>query len=196
MAKFELPALPYAHDALEPVISARTMSFHYDKHHRTYVDKLNELSETSSGDEQALLELVKTASGPVFNNAAQIWNHTFYWNSLAPADSSRPDANLGKELEKHFGSVDEFKAALTKAAVGHFGSGWAWLVRDGQGALKIVTTSDAGNPIRDGLTPLLTVDVWEHAYYLDYQNARPKYVQAVIDRLINWQQISELLAKA
>jgi superoxide dismutase, Fe-Mn family len=196
MAKFELPALPYAHDALEPVISAKTMSFHYDKHHRTYVDKLNELSDATTGDEQALLELVRTASGPLFNNAAQTWNHTFYWNSLAPVDSGKPDANLGKELEKHFGSVDEFKTDLTKAAVGQFGSGWAWLVRDGQGVLKIVTTSDAGNPLRDGLTPLLTVDVWEHAYYLDYQNARPKYVQAVVDRLINWQQISRLLEKA
>lgn len=196
MAKFKLPELPYADNALEPVISTKTMSFHYGKHHRTYVDKLNELADVSTADEQALVELVKTASGPLFNNAAQTWNHTFYWNSLAPADSSQPGKDLGKELEKHFGSVDEFKAKLTKAAVGHFGSGWAWLVRDAQGALKILTTSDAGNPMCDGLTPLLTVDVWEHAYYLDYQNARPKYVEAVINRLLNWGRISELLERS
>ncbi len=195
MAKFELPQLPYAQDALEPVISARTLSFHYGKHHQTYVDKLNELTDVSSGDEKALVELVLTSKGPVFNNAAQIWNHTFYWNSMAPAGSSKPDSNLDGELSRHFGSVDEFKAQLTKAAVGHFGSGWAWLVRAGDGALKIVTTSDAGNPMCDGLRPLLTVDVWEHAYYLDYQNARPKYVQAVVDQLINWQQISKLLER-
>ena len=181
----ELPKLPWDEDALEPHISARTISFHYGKHHQGYVTKLNGFIEEQglSGD---LDELVRTTSGGVFNNAAQIWNHTFYWNSLHPEGGGDPTGALANAVESSFGSIDAAKQALADAAKNHFGSGWAWLVSDG-GELSVVTTHDAGCPLTEGQTPLLTIDVWEHAYYLDRQNARPAYVDAVVEHLLNWE---------
>jgi Fe-Mn family superoxide dismutase len=186
-----LPPLPYAEDALEPVITAKTISFHYGKHHKGYVDNLNKLI---AGTEYADLSLEKiitsTAERPertaIFNNAAQTWNHTFYWNSLTPNGGGEPPAALKQKIETSFGSVDDCKKELASAAVSQFGSGWAWLVLDG-GVLKVVKTANANIPMTMGFTPLLTIDVWEHAYYLDYQNRRVDYVNAVLDKLINWE---------
>jgi superoxide dismutase, Fe-Mn family len=196
MTKFVLPPLPYAHNALEPAISARTLEYHYDRHHRGYVDKLNELAPPSSGDDEALSALVRTASGALFNNAAQTWNHTFYWRSMAPDGPREPAADPGDLLRSRFGSIDAFRQRFAEAATGQFGSGWAWLVKTADGRLEITSTSDADNPLRDGHWPLLTLDVWEHAYYLDYQNDRGAYVEAFVDRLINWALVSERLRAA
>jgi len=186
-----LPPLPYAENALEPVLTAKTLSFHYGKHHKAYVDNLNKLI---AGTEYAALSLEKiitsTAGKPekaaIFNNAAQIWNHTFYWNSLSPKGGGEPPAALKHKIEASFGSVDAFKKELAAAAVSQFGSGWAWLVLE-DGKLKVVKTANAEDPLTTGKKPLLTIDVWEHAYYLDYQNRRPDYVNAVLDKLINWE---------
>jgi Fe-Mn family superoxide dismutase len=186
-----LPPLPYAEDALEPVITAKTISFHYSKHHKGYVDNLNKLI---AGTEYADLSLEKiitsTAERPertaIFNNAAQAWNHAFYWNSLTPNGGGEPPAALKQKIEASFGSVDDCKKELASAAVSQFGSGWAWLVLDG-GVLKVVKTANANIPMTMGFTPLLTIDVWEHAYYLDYQNRRVDYANAVLDKLINWE---------
>ena len=186
-----LPPLPYAENALEPVISAKTLSFHYGKHHKAYVDNLNKLI---AGTEYATLSLEKiitsTAGKPekaaIFNNAAQIWNHTFYWNSLSPKGGGEPPAALKHKIEASFGSVDAFKKEFAAAAVSQFGSGWAWLILE-DGKLKVVKTANAEDPLTTGKKPLLTIDVWEHAYYLDYQNRRPDYVNAVLDKLINWE---------
>jgi len=185
-----LPPLPYAENALDPVISARTIGFHHGKHHQRYVDTLNELI---AGKDLAGLSLAKlvveTAGKPdqaaIFNNAAQTWNHTFYWHSLRPNGGGEPPAALKKLIEASFGNLDACKKELATAATTQFGSGWAWLVLDA-GALKVVKTGNAETPLTRGVKPLLTIDVWEHAYYLDYQNRRPDYVNAVLDKLINW----------
>lgn len=183
---FELPALPYAKDALAPHISEETLEFHYGKHHQTYVTNLNNLVAGTEFEGAALEDVVTKSSGGVFNNAAQIWNHTFYWNSLSPNGGGAPTGNLAAAIEAEFGSFDAFKEAFTKCAVTTFGSGWAWLVKDADGKLSLVSSSNAACPLTDGLTPLLTCDVWEHAYYIDYRNARPKYLAAFWE-LVNWE---------
>jgi len=188
--KFSLPELPYAHNALEPIISEKTISFHYGKHHQTYVNNLNGLVVGTEFENADLDTIVKKAEGPIFNNAAQIWNHNFYFLSLTPDKGSVPTEKLTKAFESDFGSLDTFKAEFNKAAVAVFGSGWAWLVKDAAGKLSIVKESNAGNPITRGLIPLLTFDVWEHAYYLDYQNRRADYVAALWD-LVDWKIVSD-----
>ena len=183
---FELPALPYARDALAPHISAETIDYHYGKHHAAYVTKLNGfVAADASLQGKSLEEIVQSSSGGVFNNAAQVWNHTFYWNSLSPKGGGAPTGAVAAAIDAAFGSFEAFKAQFSDAAGGQFGSGWAWLVKDASGALKIVTTANAGCPLTDGLTPLLTCDVWEHAYYVDYRNARPSYIAAFWN-LVNW----------
>jgi Fe-Mn family superoxide dismutase len=186
-----LPPLPYADNALEPVITANTLSFHYGKHHKTYVDNLNKLVAGTEFAGLALEKIITSTAGlaekaAIFNNAAQIWNHTFYWNSLAPKGGGEPPAAFKQKLEVSFGSVDACKKELASAAVSQFGSGWAWLVFDGN-LLKVIKTANAGLPQTLGMKPLLAIDVWEHAYYLDYQNRRADYVNAVLDKLINWE---------
>lgn len=182
---YELPALPYAKDALSPHISEETLEFHYGKHHQTYVTNLNNLVPGTEFDGLPLEEIVVKSSGGIFNNAAQIWNHTFYWNSLSPNGGGEPTGDLANAINRTFGSFDEFKAAFTKCAVTTFGSGWAWLVKNKDGSLALVSTSNAGCPLTEGQTPLLTCDVWEHAYYIDYRNARPAYLEAFW-ALVNW----------
>ncbi len=189
-APFSLPPLPYADTALEPLISANTLSFHYAKHHKTYVDNLNKLVEGKDMASMSLEEIIMASSGKadmagVFNNAAQVWNHTFYWNSLKPNGGGKPSGAIAAAIDKDLGGYDKFKADLSAAAVTQFGSGWAWLVSDA-GTLKIVKTGNAEVPLTKGQKPLLTIDVWEHAYYLDYQNLRAKYVETLIDKLLNW----------
>jgi Fe-Mn family superoxide dismutase len=185
---FSLPPLPWGYDALTGKgISKEQITFHYDKHHQGYVTKLN-AAASSNPDlaKKSIEELIHSEKGPIFNLAAQIWNHNFYWQSLSPNGGGQPKERLAKELEATFGSVDKFKEEFTNAAVGHFGSGWAWLVRDGKtDKLLIVQTHDAGNPLTDGLKPLLTCDVWEHAYYIDYRNDRAAYVKAFWEA-VNW----------
>ena len=183
---FELPPLPYAEDALEPHYSARTISFHYGKHHKTYVDTLNKLTEGTDLAAKSLEDVIKGAEpGPLFNNAAQVWNHTFFWNGMKPGGGGAPGGDLAAKIDAAFGGYEPFVEAFKTAAVGRFGSGWAWLVAEG-GALKIVSTPNAETPLTTAATPLLTVDVWEHAYYLDYQNRRPDFVQAFFDKLVDW----------
>ncbi|HBA64682.1 MAG TPA: superoxide dismutase [Fe] [Methylococcaceae bacterium] len=182
---YELPALPYAKDALAPHISEETLEFHYGKHHQTYVTNLNNLVPGTEFDGLPLEEIVVKSSGGIFNNAAQIWNHTFYWNSLSPNGGGEPTGDLANAINRAFGSFDEFKAAFTKCAVTTFGSGWAWLVKNKDGSLALVSTGNAGCPLTEGQTPLLTCDVWEHAYYIDYRNARPAYLEAFW-ALVNW----------
>ena len=187
---FGLPPLPYAEDALAPVISARTIGFHYGKHHRAYVDNLNGLVKNTPYEKMSLEELIKaTAAAPgqaaIFNNAAQVWNHTFYWNGMKPACGGKPGGEIGKRIEKDFGSYENFRKEFVGAALGQFGSGWAWLATDGK-MMKVLKTPNAENPITQGLKPLLTINVWEHAYYLDYQNRRKDFVEASLDKLVNW----------
>ena len=182
----ELPPLPYAKDALAPHISEETLDFHYGKHHQTYVTNLNNLIPGTEFETQSLEEIVQSAPGGIFNNAAQIWNHTFYWNSLSPNGGGAPSGALADAINDAFGSFDAFKEAFTKCAVTTFGSGWAWLVKNSDGSLALVSTSNAATPLTDGQTPLLTCDVWEHAYYIDYRNARPKYLEAFW-ALVNWE---------
>jgi Fe-Mn family superoxide dismutase len=194
-----LPALPYAENALQPVISANTLSFHYGKHHKGYVDNLNKLIAGTEFADFPLEKIITQTAGKadktaIFNNAAQIWNHTFYWNSLRPNGGGEPPAALKQKIEAAFGSVDAVKKALATAATTQFGSGWAWLVLEG-GVLKVVKTSNADVPFTSGAKPLLAIDVWEHAYYLDYQNRRADYVNAVLDKLINWNFVAENLGK-
>jgi Fe-Mn family superoxide dismutase len=186
----ELPELPYARNALEPLISENTLNFHYGKHHNAYVVNLNKLIEGSEFASSSLEDIIKATSGDsskagIFNNAAQIWNHTFYWNSIAPNAGGQPTGAIADKINASFGSYDKFKSEFATAAATQFGSGWAWLVQDGD-ALKIVKTPNAETPLTQDVTPLLTIDVWEHAYYLDYQNLRPKYIETFIDQLINW----------
>jgi len=183
---FELPALPYEKNALEPHISAETLEFHYGKHHATYVTKLNGLVEGTDLATKSLEEIVKNSDGGIFNNAAQIWNHTFYWNSLSPNGGGEPTGALADAINAKWGSYADFKAAFNDKAVNNFGSSWTWLVKTADGKLDIVNTSNAGTPITDeGVTPLLTCDLWEHAYYIDYRNVRPNYLEAYW-ALANW----------
>jgi Fe-Mn family superoxide dismutase len=182
---FELPALPYAKDALAPDISVETLEFHHGKHHQTYVTNLNNLVPGTEFEGLSLEEIIKKSSGGIFNNAAQIWNHTFYWNSLAPNAGGEPTGALADAINSTFGSFAQFKEEFTKCAVTTFGSGWAWLVKNADGSLALVSTSNAGCPLTTGQTPLLTCDVWEHAYYIDYRNARPAYLEAFW-ALVNW----------
>ena len=180
-----LPPLPFAKDALEPVISAETIDYHYGKHHQAYVTNLNNLVPGTEFENASLEEIVKKSSAGIFNNAAQVWNHTFYWNCLTPNGSGAPSGALADAINNAFGSFDEFKKKFSTSAATNFGSGWTWLVKNADGGVEIVNTSNAANPMTDGKTPLLTVDVWEHAYYIDYRNARPKYLESVWD-IINW----------
>lgn len=183
---FELPSLPYAKDALAPHISAETLEFHYGKHHQTYVDKLNGLVDGTDMASKSLEDIVKTSEGGVFNNAAQVWNHTFYWNCLSPNGGGQASGAIADAIDAAFGSFDAFKEQFTNAAINNFGSGWTWLVKNADGSVAIVNTSNAATPLTDSsVTPLLTVDVWEHAYYVDYRNARPKYMEAFW-ALVNW----------
>jgi len=183
---FELPALPYAKDALAPHISAETIEYHYGKHHQTYVTNLNNLIVGSDFEGLTLEEIIKKSSGGVFNNAAQVWNHTFYWNSLSPNGGGGPTGGLANAIDRTFGSFEQFKEEFTKTAVTTFGSGWAWLVKKPNGVLELVSTSNAATPLTAGQTPLLTCDVWEHAYYIDFRNLRPKYLEAFW-ALVNWE---------
>ena len=187
--KFTLPELPYAHNALEPIVSEETIKYHYGKHHQAYVNNLNGLVPGTEFENSDLDTIVKKSSGPIFNNAAQIWNHTFYFLSLTPEKGSKPSDALAKAINEKFGSLDNFEAEFNKSAVGVFGSGWAWLVKTADGKLDILKESNAGNPLTSGLTPLLTFDVWEHAYYIDYQNRRADYV-AALWKLIDWNVVS------
>ncbi|MBX3617776.1 superoxide dismutase [Nitrosomonas sp.] len=189
-SQYVLAPLPYANNALEPVITANTLSFHYGKHHKTYVDNLNNLLANTQLAGQSLEDIIRASAGQadkaaIFNNAAQVWNHMFYWHSLKPNGGGEPPAALKQKIEEAFGSVDACKKEFAQAALTQFGSGWAWLVVDG-GKIAIVKTGNAETPITKNVRPLLTIDVWEHAYYLDYQNRRADYTNAILDKLINW----------
>ncbi len=185
----ELPPLPYEKTALEPTISKETLEFHHDKHHQTYVTNLNNLITGTEFESASLEEIVRKSSGGIFNNAAQVWNHTFYWNCLSPNGGGEPSGALAEAINAAFGSFEEFKQKFSTSAATNFGSGWTWLVKNGDGSVGLVNTSNAGNPMTDGQTPLLTIDVWEHAYYIDYRNARPKYLEAIW-QIINWDFVS------
>jgi superoxide dismutase, Fe-Mn family len=194
-----LPPLPYPEDALAPVVSARTLTFHHGKHHKAYVDKVNELVQGTEFEARTLESIIMATAGKsdkseLFNNAAQAWNHDFYWRSLKPKGGGKPDKAMADQIDAAFGGYDAFKKQFIEAAVKQFGSGWAWLVADGH-SLKIVKTSNAELPLTKGLVPLLTIDVWEHAYYLDYQNKRPDYAEAVIDKLLNWEFAAKNFAR-
>jgi len=196
---FQLPALPWQENALEPVISAKTIGLHYGKHHAAYVKKLNELVAGTRYAEMPLEQVIAATVGnaesaKIFNNAAQTWNHTFYWSSMREGGGGAPPRSIARLIDDSFGGAAQFQEKLSTAAVDHFGSGWAWLVARGQ-KLEIITTANAQTPITMGATPLLTIDVWEHAYYVDYENRRPDYVKAVIDRLLNWEFALEQLDK-
>ena len=182
----KLPALPYAMDALAPHISKETLEFHYGKHHQAYVTNLNNLIKGTEFENALLEEIVKKASGGVFNNAAQVWNHTFFWSSMKPGGGGKASGALAAAIDKKWGSFDAFKEAFSKSAVGNFGSGWTWLVKKADGGVDIVNTSNAGTPVTGADKPLLTIDVWEHAYYIDYRNARPKFVETFLASLANW----------
>lgn len=190
---FELPALPYAQNALEPHISAETLEYHYGKHHNTYVVNLNNLIKDTEFAAKTLEEIIKTSSGGIFNNAAQVWNHTFYWHCLSPNGGGEPTGKVADAIKQSFGSFAEFKAQFTDAAVKNFGAGWTWLVKKADGTLAIVSTSNAATPLTTSDKPLLTVDVWEHAYYIDYRNARPKYLENFWT-LVNWSFVEQNLA--
>ena len=192
---FELPPLPYLKNALEPHISSKTLEFHHDKHHRAYVDQLNKLVTNTPFAGKSLEEIIRltgkdSSQTAIFNNAAQAWNHEFFWHSMKPNGGGKPTGELAQQIERDLGGIAKFKEDFVKAGVGQFGSGWVWLALD-RGKLKIAKTADAVDPMVLGLVPLLTCDVWEHAYYLDYQNDRAGHVKAVIDRLLNWSFASE-----
>jgi superoxide dismutase, Fe-Mn family len=190
---YTLPALPYAMDALTPHISKETLEYHYGKHHQTYVTNLNNLVPGTEFEGKSLEDIVKSSSGGIFNNAAQIWNHTFYWNSLSPNGGGKPTGALLTAIEESFGSFEAFKEAFSKTAITTFGSGWGWLVKTPAGKLELVSTSNAATPLTTDSTPLLTCDVWEHAYYIDYRNARPKYVESFW-ALVNWDFVTKNFA--
>ncbi len=197
-APFSLPPLPYADNALDPLISANTIGFHYGKHHKAYLDNLNKLVEGKDLAQMSLEEVIRASVGKpdmtgVFNNAAQVWNHTFYWNSLKPGGGGKPGGTLGAMIDASFGDYDTFRKEFANAAMTQFGSGWAWLVKDGD-KLAVTKTGNAELPMTQGKKALLTIDVWEHAYYLDYQNLRLKYVETLIDRLMNWDFAEKNLA--
>ncbi len=190
-SQFVLAPLPYADNALEPVISANTLSFHYGRHHKTYVDNLNNLVAGTDLAGQSLEQIIRAVAGKadkagIFNNAAQVWNHMFYWHSLRPNGGGEPPADLKQKIEQSFGSLDACKKEFANAAMTQFGSGWAWLVQDGD-KIAVAKTGNAESPITQNVRPLLTIDVWEHAYYLDYQNRRADYVNTILDKLINWE---------
>ncbi|ASQ44680.1 superoxide dismutase [Legionella clemsonensis] len=189
---FTLPPLPYAMDALEPHISKETLEYHYGKHHSTYVTNLNKLISGTEFENLSLEAIIKQSSGGIFNNAAQVWNHTFYWHCLSPNGGDEPTGKIGDAIGKHFGSFAKFKEEFSQVAATTFGSGWAWLVQDDKGALKIMSTSNAGTPMTEGLKALLTCDVWEHAYYIDYRNARPEYIKEFWS-LVNWDFVASNL---
>jgi len=192
---FELPALPYAKNALEPHITAETLDFHHGKHHNTYVVKLNGLIPGTEFENKSLEDIIKTSTGGIFNNAAQIWNHTFYWHCLAPNAGGQPTGAVEDAINSTFGSFEEFKAKFTDSAINNFGSSWTWLVKKADGSLEIINTSNASTPLtEEGTTPLLTVDLWEHAYYIDYRNVRPDYMNGFWS-LVNWEFVAENLAK-
>ncbi|MCG3183183.1 MAG: Superoxide dismutase [Fe] [Planctomycetes bacterium] len=190
---FELPKLPWEKNALEPHITAETLDYHYGKHHNAYVTNLNKLTEGKPEASKSLEELIKTTEGGLFNNAAQVWNHTFYWHCMKPNGGGAPSGKLADAIKKDFGSFDEFKKQFVEAATTQFGSGWAWLVKGKDGKLKVTKTGNADCPIRSGDTPLLTIDVWEHAYYIDFRNARPKYIETFMDKLVNWDFVAKNL---
>ncbi|EAP91345.1 superoxide dismutase [Oceanicaulis sp. HTCC2633] len=196
---FTLPDLPYAQDALAPHISGETLSFHHGKHHKAYVDKANDAIKGTDYEGLSLEEVIKKSWSEknmgVFNNAAQIWNHTFYWNSMSPNGGGKPTGAIAEAIDKSFGSYDKFAEEFKAAGAGQFGSGWAWLVKNGD-KLEVRKTLNAENPITDGATPLLTMDVWEHAYYLDYQNRRPDYIGDFLGKLVNWDFANQNLASA
>ncbi len=182
---FELPPLPYAQDALAPHISAETLEYHYGKHHQTYVTNLNKLVEGTEFEQASLEDVIMKSDGGLFNNSAQVWNHTFYWNSMRPDGGGAPDGAVAEAIDAAFGSYDDFRAKFAEAATTQFGSGWAWLVDSGSG-LEIMKTSNADLPMKHGAKALLTIDVWEHAYYIDFRNARPNYITTFLDSLVNW----------
>ncbi|MBL6962936.1 MAG: superoxide dismutase [Bacteroidetes bacterium] len=189
---FELPKLPYGSDDLEPVISAKTISFHYGKHHQAYVNNLNKLIAGTEFENMDLEYIILNSDAGLFNNAAQVWNHTFYWEGFVPQGGGKPSGKLAEMIDDSFGSFDLFKEKFSNAAATQFASGWAWLVLNKEGKLEIVKTANAANPLTDGLKPLLTCDVWEHAYYLDYQNRRPDYISAFW-KLVNWEMVNSRL---
>ena len=189
---FELPPLPYAHDALAPHMSKETLEYHHDKHHKTYVDNLNKLVPGTEFEKMDLEAIIKKSNGGVFNNAAQIWNHTFFWNCLSPKGGGEPTGALLDAIKRDFGSFDTFKEKFSDVTIKTFGSGWGWLVKNKEGKLEIVSTSNAGNPMTEGKTPLLTCDVWEHAYYIDYRNKRPDYLGAFW-KVVNWDFVAKNL---
>ncbi len=190
---FELPALPYEKNALEPHISAETLEYHYGKHHQTYVNKLNELTEGTDDANKSLEEIITSSSGGLFNQAAQVWNHTFYWHCLSPNGGGEPSGGLAEAINAKFGSFDKFKETFNAQAAGNFGSGWTWLIKTDDGGVDIVNTSNADTPVAHGQTPLMTIDVWEHAYYIDYRNARPKYLENVWN-VLNWDFVAQNFA--
>ena len=194
MTEHTLPALPYPNDALEPHISAETLEFHHGKHHASYVKKLNKQIPGTEFESASLEEIIKKASGGIFNNGAQVWNHTFYWNCLSPDGGGEPDGTLAQSIDGAFGGFTQFREHFTESATTNFGSGWTWLVKNPDGSLAIVNTSNAGNPMTDGSQPLLTCDVWEHAYYIDYRNARKKYIEAFWS-LVNWDFVAQQLGE-
>lgn len=189
---FELPPLPFEKNALEPHISEQTVNYHYGKHHKTYVEKTNKLTEGTSFEGATLEKIIKEADGGIYNNGAQAWNHTFYWNSLHPNGGGKPSGDLLSMIERDFGSFEEFKSQFTNSVTTLFGSGWVWLAITNDGKLKIIQESNAGNPLRYGMTPILTCDVWEHAFYLDRQNRKPEYVDAFWE-LVNWKAVEKRL---
>lgn len=189
-----LPKLPYEMDALQPYISKETLEYHYGKHHKAYVDNLNKLIPGTEFENMSLEDTIKKSSGGIFNNAAQIWNHTFYWHCLTPKSAGEPTGKLADAIKKKFGSFDEFKKAFSETAIKTFGSGWGWLVKNSNGDLEIVSTSNAGTPMTDNKKALLTCDVWEHAYYIDYRNARPTYVEKFWE-IVNWDFVTEKFAE-
>ncbi len=192
---FELPPLPYAKDALVPHISAETFDYHHGKHHAAYVNNLNAAVAGKPEEKKSLEEIILSSDGPLFNNSAQVWNHTFFWNCMKPQGGGKPTGDLAAAIDRDFGGFDKFREQFVQTALKQFGSGWAWLVAEG-GKLKITSTSNADLPMKHKQTALFTVDVWEHAYYVDYRNARQKFVEAVVDQLANWDFVSENLKKA
>lgn len=193
MEKHKLPELPYAYDALQPHVSSETLKFHHDKHHAGYVKKLNELVEGTKLEDKTLEDMILTQPpGKVFNNAGQVWNHTFYWNCMSPSKDLKPSSELEDKIKQGFGSLSQFKTEFAEVATGQFGSGWAWLVKDNAGQLKAMSTANADSPLQFGFTPLLVCDVWEHAYYIDYRNDRGTYVEKFFE-VVNWEFVSQNL---
>jgi Fe-Mn family superoxide dismutase len=182
-----LPPLPYPHDALAPYLSRETLEYHHDKHHQAYVTNLNNLQKNTEFESMSLEDIVRRASGGIYNNAAQIWNHTFFWSCMKPNGGGEPRGALAQAVSAKWGNYAAFKEAFQKSAVGNFGSGWTWLVKKADGSVDIVNMGAAGTPLTTGDKPLMTIDVWEHAYYIDYRNQRPKFVETFLDKLVNWE---------